>query len=210
MAEHCRSLASVAFRRLDLRSRRQLIAVRLLLIVVCVNLVFTGCLVILTSIIHHRYRFHFASLSAGQPRGAGDGVPVNDAGYYVTLCADRIYGPHRTGNQLFLLAAALYVANRTGRTLTMPASCRWSLDTIFLLDEVVDNDLTPGKQERRSVIERFHDSQPPPCPCRQLRPPVGTPFLHGDDMLNTEKGLKQLKTSGKIKFAYVVVMLLFF
>lgn len=215
MAARGRSSAFVVFRRLDVRNRRLLIAVRLLLVVVCVNLVFTGCLVVLTSIIHHRYQLHSSSLSIGQLTEADDKVPLNDTGYYVTICADRIYGPHRTGNQLFMLAAALYVANRTGRTLTMPASCRWSLDTIFQLDEPIDNDLLNGKRGRRVVIERFHDSRPPPCPCQQLRPQLGTSFLHGDVMLDSEDELKKLMASGRIRenspvaFAYVVVPLFF-
>jgi hypothetical protein len=202
MAVQPSNFAPAFFRRFT-RNRQLLIAVRLVFTVISVNVIFTGCVIVtVTSIKHHRYHFHSSSQDGH--------TSVNESGYYVTLCADRIYGPHRTGNQLFLLAAALYVANRTGRKLTMPAGCRWPLDTVFQLDEIMDDELIPRRRGRHAVIERFQDSKPPPCPCRQLKPQEGTPFLHGDDMLDKEDGLRQLMTPSSLRntipatFTYVI------
>ena len=73
-------------------------------------------------------------------------------GRYVTLCTNiPMMTARRTGNHLFMLAVALYVAEQTNRTILMPRD-GWPLDNWFDLDSI----------ER--YVEAF------PCPCWVLRP----------------------------------------
>jgi len=178
------------------RSHQLQAAIRLIYLIGGVNVIFTASIFILHSTINSISSMNSRRIATPTNENSIKSSPTtNGSGYYVTLCTDRIYGPHRTGNQLFLLAAALYVAHRTGRTLTMPAACRWSLDSLFTLDAVQEQDDRDLLKPRRLIVERFLDSSPPPCPCRQLMPPDRTSFLHGDDALDTEEGLNEIMVS---------------
>jgi hypothetical protein len=76
----------------------------------------------------------------------------SEAVRYVSLCTDiPMMNARRTGNHLFMLAAALYLAEQTNRTVVMPLS-GWPLDDTFLTDD----------------IARYVSSYE--CPCRVLRP----------------------------------------
>jgi galactoside 2-L-fucosyltransferase 1/2 len=83
---------------------------------------------------------------------------------YVTLSRPRML-LDRTGNHLFMLAAALHVASQTGRQLLMP-SCGWPLDETFQLKDI-----------RRYVVDY-------PCPCWRLVPPAEH-FFNGDHRLDS-------------------------
>ena len=49
---------------------------------------------------------------------------------YLSLCEDRLIGNHRTGNHLFMLAAMIDIARKTGRRIVMPRY-GWRLDDVF-------------------------------------------------------------------------------
>lgn len=182
-----RHIATVVFRRFLPSCRYPKVVTKRFLVVILANIFFT-CLVI---------RVVRLAQSLGTSPPPEDGTPTtNGTGYYVTLCTDRIYGPHRTGNQLFLFTAALFVAHHTGRTLTLPAGCRWSLESVFQTDIKVD--VSADEEQSWPVVERYQDARPPPCPCRQLNPEEGTPFIHGDYMLDTDDGLRQLMTPNRL------------
>jgi galactoside 2-L-fucosyltransferase 1/2 len=102
---------------------------------------------------------------------------------YVTLCPERLRGDHRTGNHLFLLAAAVYVAERTNRTVAMP-TCGWPLDRTFNFQRTTDD----------VVIDRYDDDNPP-CPCRTVRPPSERPYNGDDWHIDSESGLAELRRS---------------
>jgi len=71
---------------------------------------------------------------------------------YVSLCTDLpLMTIRRTGNHLFMLAATMYLAERTNRTVLMPLA-GWPLDEWFQTDS----------------IERYINKYP--CPCLTLRP----------------------------------------
>jgi hypothetical protein len=103
---------------------------------------------------------------------------VDNETRYVSLCPERMYGKHRTGNHLFLLAAMLYLAEKTGRTLLMPSS-RWVLDSTFQLDP------------NFTSIQRFDAAREPekPCPCGVLMP---ANLYNGDERFDTVSGLTDL------------------
>jgi len=92
---------------------------------------------------------------------------------YVTLCHARLRDDHRVGNHLFLLAGLLYVAQLTGRTVSMPTD-GWPLDDVFQMDG----------------IYRYHTG--PNCPCHDFTHPP-TISYHGDDNLDTSEGRAALK-----------------
>ncbi len=106
---------------------------------------------------------------------------------HVTLCPERLHGDHRTGNHLFLFAAAVYLASKTNRTVAMP-TCGWPLDRTF---QMVDS--SPAMGRPPFAVVRYADGEPP-CPCRSLRPSPERPY-NGDDRFDSESGLAELRRS---------------
>jgi len=80
---------------------------------------------------------------------------------YVSLCHDRMYGDHRLGNHLFILAAMLLVAEQTNRSIMMKAE-GWCLDEVFELNSVLryrdKNSPLPGRSRIMEPHSRYPQS----------------------------------------------------
>lgn len=83
---------------------------------------------------------------------------------YVSLYFERFYGNYRTGNQLFMLSAMLYIANLTNRQVAMPLT-GWTLDYTFSVKvfrvKRLEKDLCPCTildTPRHNFDERFNNN----------------------------------------------------
>ena len=140
------------------------------IIVVCVIGSFAACLY--SILFNARLLIIISLVHRHTPWTVHDGLsPPNPSPKYVSLCIDRLVrGDHRTGNQLFFLAAAIYIAKLTNRQLVMPRT-GWKLDKVFDLSSIqrVDNvtkelcpcqrlDLAPYNYDSRFDNETFVNS----------------------------------------------------
>jgi len=142
----------------------------------------------------------YSVAEAKRPDDIGAGIDRRNSGQYVTLCTQRFHGDHRTGNHLFLLAAAIYVAEQTNRTVAMP-TCGWPIDRTFDLrvtdgssSKSLNSNTGTEDDRRRIVIARYNDGDPP-CPCRTISPSYERPYNIDDRHIDSTSGLAELRRS---------------